>query len=249
MSVFKLKAELRAKANKERARVSQSFFKTGKGEYGEGDIFLGLTVPDQRKIAYGHVELSLGDLEGLLKSKIHEHRFVVLEILVFKFEQATKIFDKKSQKKIFNFYLEQAKAGHINNWDLVDTSAREIVGAWLFDKNRRLLYKMARSKNLWERRVSIVSSHYLITRGQYKDTLALSRALIADKHDLIHKASGWMLREVGKKDPKILEAFLAENASIMPRTMLRYAIERLPLEKKALFMGLSSNKSEKKLKK
>ena len=228
--------------------MSQRYFKTGKGEYGEGDIFLGLSVPDQRKIAYCYTDLSLVDLAELLKSKIHEHRFVALEILVFKFEQVAKISDKKAQKNIFDFYLKEARTGHINNWDLVDTSAREIVGSWLFDKDRSLLYRLARSRNLWERRVAIVSSHYFIARGQYKDTLDLSQVLLVDKHDLIHKATGWMLREVGKRDQKALEGFLTKNASIMPRTMLRYAIERFPLDKKALFMGLSSNKPEKKLK-
>ncbi len=233
----KLKSDIRAKSDKQRALVSQRYFKTGKGEYGEGDIFLGLTVPDQRKIAYKYADLTFADLIKLLSSKIHEHRFTALEILVFKFEQAVKDSDKKLQKKIFDFYLSEAHKNHINNWDLVDTSAREIVGAWLFDKDRAALYKLVKSLNIWERRIAVVSSHYFITKGQYKDIQALAKALLVDKHDLIHKATGWMLREMGKKDQKVLENFLDKNAGIMPRTMLRYSIERLSPAKKAVFMN------------
>lgn len=208
--------------NKKRAEVSARFFKTGKGEYGEGDIFLGVTVPVQRKIARNFLNLKLSDISHLLKSKMHEYRFTALENLVFQYEKG----DEKKKKEIFNFYLKHTK--RVNNWDLVDTSAQYIVGDFLYDKNRDILFKLAKSKNLWERRIAIVATQYFINKNDFESTLELVGILLHDKEDLIHKACGWMLREVGKKGKKQLEAFLRGCYKIMPRTMLRYSIERFP---------------------
>ncbi len=205
-----------------KAKNLARFFKTGAGEYGEGDIFLGITVPAQRKVAKEHLDLPLSEIEKLLASSVHEQRFTALEILVMQYEKA----GTKEQEKIFKFYLRQAK--RINNWDLVDTSARYIVGHYLFARDRAVLYKLAKSKNLWEKRIAIVATHHFISEGDFADTLTLAEVLMSDKHDLIHKAVGWMLREVGNKSLSTLQGFLDNYAHTMPRTMLRYAIEKLP---------------------
>jgi 3-methyladenine DNA glycosylase AlkD len=214
--------ELSSNANPKKARVLQGFFKTGKGEYGEGDKFLGVMVPKQRSIAKKYSHLALPDLQKLLNSKIHEHRLTALLILSSNFEKS----DDKQQKEIFNFYIKNAK--RVNNWDLVDLSAPNIVGSFLLDKDKKLLYNLAKSSNLWEKRISIVSTFPLIRNNRFSDTLEISRILMNDKHDLIHKAVGWMLREVGKRDFEIEKGFIDKHHKRMPRTMLRYAIEQFP---------------------
>lgn len=220
-----LKEAIARAANPEKALVMQRFFKTGKGQYGEGDVFLGLTVPQQREIAKKFTHLSLEDIQSQLKSKIHEERLIALLILVDKYNK-----EVKNRKEIFDFYLSSTQ--YINNWDLVDTSADKIIGRSLFDFGKDypvykvLLRKLAESSNLWERRIAIVSTFYFIKQKQFDETLHITEILMKDKHDLIHKACGWMLREVGKRDVRVLEQFLKKHAKQMPRTMLRYAIEK-----------------------
>ncbi|MBI2632673.1 DNA alkylation repair protein [Candidatus Pacearchaeota archaeon] len=231
MSVTKISKDLRKNANKEKALILQSFFKTGKGQYGEGDIFFGLTVQQTRIIAKKYSNLKFDHLSKLLISKIHEERLCALLILVHNYENST---NKIERLKNFNFYLRKMK--FINNWDLVDLSADKIVGKHLIDKDKSILYKLASSNNLWERRIAIVSTFNFIKNNQFNDTLKISKILINDKHDLIHKAVGWMLREIGKRNIEILEAFLKKNYKNMPRTMLRYAIERFPDEKRKAYL-------------
>jgi 3-methyladenine DNA glycosylase AlkD len=226
-----VKAELEKLSDPEHAMKLQGFFKTGEGEYGEGDIFLGVRVPDQRRIAKKYKNIPLTDVVELLQSGIHEHRLTALFILTEQFNKG----DEEARQRIVDLYL--SNAAYVNNWDLVDSSAHKILGAWLVGRPREVLYEMAESDSLWERRISIISTFALINRGDLADALALARALIDDGHDLIHKASGWVLREVGKKDQSALETFLLEHYEKMPRTMLRYAIERLPEERKRFYMG------------
>jgi len=216
----KLKTELDRLKNPVKAAIYQRFFKTGKGEYGEGDVFLGITVPEQRKIAREYLALPLNDVGKMLSSKIHEYRVVALMILSAKFRSS----DEKGKGKITKFYLHNL-AG-VNNWDLVDGSAPTILGEYLLKRNRAILYKMALSKNLWERRVAVMATFAFTKEGQFDDTIEIAKILLSDKHDLIHKAVGWMLREIGKKDETVLKHFLDENCTKKPRTMLRYAIEK-----------------------
>lgn len=216
-----LKKDLKKLANPRQAAILSHFFKTGPGEYGEGDIFLGIKVPIQRRIARQYSGLALADLQQLLSSKIHEYRLAALFILVDQFQKA----DEADRKKIYEFYLKNSK--NINNWDLVDLTAPKIVGVYLLDRPRAMLYKLARSKNLWERRIAVLATFTFIRVGQFTDILLLAEKLLTDKHDLMHKAVGWMLRELGKRDEKILEVFLEKFYRRMPRTMLRYSIERL----------------------
>jgi 3-methyladenine DNA glycosylase AlkD len=216
-----LEKEINKQADKERAKHSQRFFKTGKGEYGEGDIFIGIIVPKQREIAKKFKDLSLDEIQKLLDSRIHEKRLIGLIILVEKYRKANEYL----KRIIVYFYLKNTK--NINNWDLVDLSASYIIGDYLIDKDRKILYKLAKSKYLWEKRIAIISTATFIRNNEYKDTIKISELLLKDKHDLIHKAVGWMLREVGKKDKKELTKFLNRYYKIMPRTMLRYSIEKL----------------------
>ncbi len=227
-----LERELASAANPKRAESSAWFFKTGKGEYGEGDRFLGISVPLERKIALRYSHLSFPDIAGLLASRIHEHRFAALEILVAQYERA---LDAR-REQIVQFYLEHTDC--INNWDLVDTSAPYIVGAHLSTRSRNLLDRLAASDNLWEKRIAIVSTLALIKNGQVEDTFRIAETLLGDKHDLIQKAVGWALREAGKVSrPKLLK-FLRKHYSSMPRTTLRYAIERFsPEERKQMLTG------------
>lgn len=216
--------ELKKTANPKKAVFLSQYFKTGKGEYGEGDIFLGVTVPKQRIIArryYKQAELS--EIAKLLESQVHEHRFTALEMLVLKYEKTT---DEKEKKEIFNFYIKN-RAG-INNWDLVDTSAPYIVGDYLAYRPRSLLYRLAKSKKIWDRRIAVVSTYLFIKNGDFTDIFALTEILMTDQHPLIHKVCGWMLREVGKKNEFKLLEFLNKYYLLMPRVMLSYAIERLP---------------------
>ncbi len=221
--LINIRKDLRGKSSLAKAKVLRGFFKTGAGQYGEGDVFLGVTVPDSRKIAVKYKCLSFQDTEKLLKSKVHEERLVALLILVHNFNEGK----EEGKKKIFNFYLRNTR--FVNNWDLVDLSADKIVGLYLLDKSdKRILYKLASSKNLWERRIAIVATFNFIKNGQFKDTLKVAEILLNDDHDLIHKAVGWMLREVGKCSLETEEKFLKKHYKKMPRTMLRYAIERFP---------------------
>ena len=216
----KLKGELLQLSDPLHAKKLSGFFKTGKGQYGEGDVFLGIRVPEQRKIAKKYVKLELDDLQGLINSKYHEHRFTALVILVYKYQKAK----ESCKEEIFRFLLKNTT--NINNWDLVDLSAPRIIGDYLADKDRSILYELAKSENLWERRISILATFKFIANNDFKDTLKISEILLADKHDLIHKAVGWALREIGKRDQKIEEQFLNKYAINMPRTMLRYSIEK-----------------------
>jgi 3-methyladenine DNA glycosylase AlkD len=226
-------------SNKEKAKLLARFFKTGKGEYGYGDVFLGVVVPEQRKIAKQFVGLSLTELQKLFKSKIHEHRLTALLILVKQFEilhtpSACEISNDKVKEKIFSFYIKNIR--YINNWDLVDLSAPNIVGKFLYNKQRNILYGLAKSSNLWERRIAILSTLSFIRQGDFKDTLKIGEMLLGDKEDLIHKAVGWMLREVGKKDEVILSKFLDKHIKNIPRTTLRYAIERFRENKRQIYL-------------
>lgn len=233
MSLTKLKQELKSLANPKLAKNLARFFKTGPGEYGEGDIFLGIKVPDQRKVAKKYRDLSLAQVEKLLQNKIHEYHLVALLILVEKYQKSS----PQEQKQIVNLYLKNTQ--YINNWDLVDLSAPKIVGAYLLDKpeKRNLLYKLAQSKDLWKKRISVLSTFSFIKVNQFSDALKISKILLHDEHDLIHKAVGWMLREVGKKNQKIEEKFLKKHYQTMPRTMLRYAIERFSEKKRKFYLG------------
>lgn len=225
-TLIRLRKALRHAADPKKAISLKRFFKTGPGQYAEGDLFLGVVVPDQRRIAKEFSSLTRSDTLALLQSRIHEERLTALFILAGEF----KLADTRARSSIASAYLKHLK--WINNWDLVDSSAPQILGEWLLSgaqgANRKLLYKLARSKNLWERRIAILSSYAFIRAGETDDTLRLALLLLKDEQDLIHKAVGWMLREVGKRvSRQILLGFLDEHAGTMPRTALRYAIEHL----------------------
>lgn len=196
------------------------YFKTGKGEYGEGDVFWGITVPHQRQIAKKYTSLSLADLQELLMSKVHELRLTALLILVERYRMA----ELNERRQLIEFYLKNTR--FINNWDLVDASAPYILGDYFFPRDKKILYTLCRSKNIWERRIAMLATYGFIKKGHFKDTLTMAELLLGDSHDLIHKAVGWMLREVGKKDQSAEIAFLERHHARMPRTMLRYAIEK-----------------------
>ena len=212
--------EIEKFANKKQARNLQRFFKTGKGEYGEGDIFLGLTMGENRLLSKKYNGLDRKDIQKLLDSQIHEKRMIALLILIEQYRGV----NEKEKKEIFRFYISNTK--NINNWDLVDVTCHKIVGDFLLNRNRDLLYQFVESDDLWERRIAIISCAAFIRNNDFKDCLRISKILLKDKHDLIHKAVGWMLREVGKRDEAVLNNFLKENYKNMPRTMLRYSIER-----------------------
>lgn len=224
-SLQELRNDLKAIANPQKAKLLQGFFKTGKGEYGKGDLFLGIMVPQSRKIAIRHRDLSFVGIEELLHSKFHEERLIALFILVYNFEKG----DESIKKKIYDFYLSNTK--YINNWDLVDLSAPKIVGKYLFDGGpvkSNILINLVKSNNLWERRIAVLATFKFIKEKQFDDSLEIAQILLSDWHDLIHKAVGWMLREIGKRDLKIEVEFLNKYYKKMPRTMLRYAIEKFP---------------------
>ena len=227
-----LERDLQAVANPERAKSSSWFFKSGPGQYGEGDQFLGITVPMQRKIALRYRHLPLPDIEALLASPFHEFRFAAVEILVAQYENS----EEPGRQHIVDFYLSHT--ARINNWDLVDTSAPYILGEHLKTRTRHILDKLAASPLLWERRIAIVATLALIKNGELNDTFRVARKLLSDRHDLIHKAVGWALREAGIRSRLKLIEFLRRNYSKLPRTTLRYAIEHFPLdERKRILAG------------
>jgi 3-methyladenine DNA glycosylase AlkD len=231
MTANEISKRLQKIGDKEDAIFLQRFFKTGPGQYGEGDIFLGIRVPAVRKLAREYKELPLKENLSLLQSPYHEIRLFALIFLVNVFAKGNEII----QKNIYDLYL--ANIRYINNWDLVDISASKIAGAYLFTKSRKPLYQLAKSKSLWERRIAVLSTFYFIKNNQFDDSLKIAEILLKDKEDLIHKATGWMLREIGKRDTKIAEAFLRKHCRTMPRTMLRYAIERLTPLKRRIYLG------------
>jgi len=213
------------------AAHSQRFFKSGEGEYGEGDRFLGIRVPLIRSEVKKFRNLSINETLKLLKSEFHEVRLFALLMLVAKFNQGP----AETRGAIYNHYLTHLP--YINNWDLIDSSAPYIIGAWLADKNKALLYELAQSTNLWQHRIAIMATFYFIRDNDFEDALAIAELLVNDRHDLIHKAVGWMLREVGKRDLASEEAFLNKHCQQMPRTMLRYAIERFPEKRRRAYMN------------
>ncbi len=233
-----IKRDLLRLSDPEKAKKLSGFFKTGKGQYGEGDIFLGIPVPEQRKVAKKYRDLPLSDVQELLSSKIHEHRLTALIILVSKYEKA----DDSGKKEIFSFYLKNTE--NIDNWDLVDLSAPKIVGDYLFNKDTSILFKLAKSDNLWERRIVIISTFTFIRNNDFEDALSISELLLHDEHDLIHKAVGWMLREIGKRDQETEERFLNKHCMQMPRTMLRYAIEKFDKNKRKFYLAQKLIKNE-----
>ncbi|TSA46232.1 DNA alkylation repair protein [bacterium] len=251
-ALAKLRRDLKELKSAQKAKILQRFFKTGKGEYGEGDIFLGIMVPQQRQLVKKYWrDISLRDLDKLIKSKFHEERLVALLILVEKYKKIQchseslegrrriskdpSLSLRMTEKQIFQFYLSHTR--YINNWDLVDLSAPKIVGAYLADKNRAILYKLASSKDLWQRRIAVLATFEFIRRRDFTDSLRIAKMLLKDKHDLIHKAVGWMLREIGKRDETVLINFLNQHLASMPRTMLRYAIERFHKEKRLKYLA------------
>lgn len=226
----RIQKEILSYADPKKAIILQKFFKTGKGGYGEGDRFLGITVPTQRSIAKKYKDIPLSDISKLMSGAFHEHRLIALLILI----EQSKRANEEARKLLVNFYLKNTN--HIDNWDLVDLSAHQIVGKYLLKKDKKILYKLAKSKNIWERRIAIISCFEFIKAQLFNDTLKIAEILLYDKHDLIQKAVGWMLREIGKRDQNQEEIFLKKYYLKMPRTMLRYAIERFPEEKRQAFL-------------
>ena len=230
MSLKNLRTILKSHTNPEQAKVYLRFFKTGKGEYGEGDQFFGIKVPVSRSIAKQFKDISLAEIQELLNSQVHEERLIGLIILVEQYRKA----DAVKKQIIYKFYLKNTK--QVNNWDLVDLSAEKIIGAYLMDKDKKVLFHLARSKNLWERRIAIMSTFHFIRNGLYETTLKIADIFIKDDHDLIHKAVGWMLREIGNRNLAVEEEYLKKNYQTMPRTMLRYAIEKFPENKRQAYL-------------
>ncbi len=226
MLVQNIQRKLQELGSREKAKVLQRFFKTGPGEYGEGDVFVGVKVPELRKLAKEYHEITVKGVKQLLRSAIHEERLLALFILVRKYSKG----NEAEKKRIYELYLKNTQ--FINNWDLVDSSAHHIIGAFLVDKSKEPLYILAKSMNLWERRISIISTFYFIKQDKYAETLKISEILLTDEQDLIHKAVGWMLREIGKRHMPTEEKFLRKHYKRMPRTMLRYAIEKFPEDKR-----------------
>lgn len=225
--LVELKTLLKKAGDPVKAKGVARYFKSGKGEYGEGDLFYGITVPEQRKIAKQFFkQLTLKEMQTVLQSKYHEERFTALEMLVMKFDLAVKNGDHKTQKAIYDLYLKSTK--WINNWDLVDTSAEYIIGAYLENRPRAILKKLAKSKSLWEKRIAMLSCFHFIRQKDFIDAFQIAESLLKDDHDLIHKAVGWMLREIGNRDLKTELKFLDKHALRMSRTTLRYAIEKFP---------------------
>jgi len=229
-SLRDLRAGLKNEASQKQAAIYSSFFKTGPGEYGEGDVFIGVKVPVLRKLAREYRDLALRDVERLLGSEIHEERMLALLIMMLQFQKG----DARARAAVYRLFVEQIK--QVDNWDLVDTSVPTIVGGHLAGRSRRPLHTWARSRDLWRRRVAIIATFHFIRAGEFDETLKIAELLLHDEHDLIHKAVGWMLREVGKRDRKVEERFLEKHYREMPRTMLRYAIERFPERRRKAYL-------------
>ena len=230
MTAKGVKQKLKSLASPDVAKSSMRFFKTGPGQYGEGDIFIGINVPTLRTVSREFRSLPLEEVGSLLNSPIHEERHLALMVLVLQVAKC----DDAYRRVVFDFYLRNTK--FINNWDLVDCSAPQVVGGYLLDKSRKPLFQLTKSKSLWERRIAIVSTQHFIRHDDFADTLAISHKLLRDEEDLIHKAAGWMLREVGKKAQAVLEAFLDQHGTVMPRTMLRYAIEHFSPDQRLAYL-------------
>jgi len=230
MTVQDIQKRLKKLGNEKHAAISQRFFKTGPGEYGEGDKFIGIRVPVLRALVKEYADLSVAQILILLRSHIHEERLLALLLLVDSFSQG----DDAARTSIFELYLKHTE--FINNWDLVDSSAEHIVGAYLMDKSKAVLYRLAESVNLWERRIAIMSTFHFVKRHEFSETLKISKMLLFDRQDLIHKATGWMLREIGKRHLQTEERFLKVHYKKMPRTMLRYAIEKFPEQKRQRYL-------------
>lgn len=234
MTAVAILDELRAAGSPEKATHLSRFFKTGPGEYGEGDRFLGVTVPVNRAIAKAHIETPIDEIQRLVESEWHEARLCGLLILCYRYKRRNTA--ESEREEIVRFYLRNAR--HCDNWDLVDLTCRDILGEYLVDRDRSILYRLAGSDSLWERRIAMVSTWAFIHRDDFTDTLALAERLMGDPHDLMRKAVGWMLREVGKRDRATLTAFLEKHAADMPRTALRYAIEHYPEAERRYFMAM-----------
>ncbi len=230
MDAAEIQEKLAALGDTRIASSSLRFFKTGPGEYGEGDLFRGIRVPVLRRLSREYQAITLPEAERLLRSPFHEDRLLALLILVRLYARG----DAAVREKIYRLYLKNAR--FINNWDLVDSSAEHIVGAFLWEKGRRPLYQLAKSGDLWERRIAIMATFHFIKRGEYGETFSIALKLLSDREDLIHKAVGWMLREVGKRAPEAEEQFLKKNYRRMPRVMLRYAIEKFPEEQRRMYL-------------
>ena len=231
MTAAQVKRTLRVEADPEKAAFFPNFFKTGPGEYGEGDVFIGVTVPKCRAIARAARGIQRSELARLLKSRVHEEREVALFILVDEFKRAKTDGERED---VYRFYVKHLK--HVNNWDLVDGSAPTIVGGYYADRDRKQLHRWAKSKDLWERRIAMLATFHFIRDEDFKDALAIAKLLRDDDHDLIHKAVGWMLREVGNRNLAAEEKFLKAHYKKMPRTMLRYAIEKFPEKRRQAYL-------------
>jgi 3-methyladenine DNA glycosylase AlkD len=236
MYLHELKAAIALQSSDERAAQMSRFFKTGKGQYAEGDTFVGISMPNLRQIVKPYTQLNEEEVLELLQSPIHEYRMAALIWLVNAFNKRKKHTQPFSQEFIFDLYLNNLN--YINNWDLVDVSCRDIVGAYLFDKDRSLLDELAQRPHLWSQRVAIVSTWYFIRKGQLQDTIRIATLLLDHQHDLIHKAVGWMLREAGDKDELLLEEFLETHIRNLHRTTLRYAIEHFNESKRKFYLAL-----------
>jgi 3-methyladenine DNA glycosylase AlkD len=230
MTAEDARTKLKSLASPAAAALATRFFKTGPGQYGEGDTFIGVNVPTLRTVARSFRALPLDEIRVLLNSPVHEERHLALMILVLQVAKC----DDDHRKRVYDLYLGNTR--FINNWDLVDCSAPQVVGGFLTTGPREPLFTLAKSKSLWERRIAIVSTQHFIRHGEFDETLAITRLLLEDKEDLIHKAAGWMLREVGKKDQSVLEGFLDRHGSVMPRTMLRYAIEKFTPDRRRAYL-------------
>ncbi len=230
MSLSQIKSQLKGLADSKQAASLQRFFKTGPGQYGEGDRFLGIRMPRLRQVAKAHLDLSMADIARLLHCQIHEQRMTALLILTYRFATAR----ESEQGVICRFFLDNTQ--WINNWDLVDVTVPQVVGAYLMTRDRKPLYRLALSQSLWERRIAIVATFHFIKHHQFEDTLKIADLLLQDRHDLIHKAVGWMIREVGKRNGAVMEDFLMPRYPRMPRTMLRYAIEKLPEPRRQAYL-------------
>jgi len=228
---MQITTQIKQLADKTIAQKDQKFFKTGKGEYGEGDIFLGVRTPELRKIAKQNTKLKDSEIEKLLQNKYHEIRLTGFFILVYQFQKAK----ESRQKEIYELYMKNLDQA--NNWDIIDTTIPHIIGKYLITRDRSIIYKLADSKKLWHRRIAIMTTQAFIRQKDFNDTIKISEILLHDHHDLIHKATGWMLREIGKKEEKSLLQFLDKHAKEMPRTMLRYAIEKLTIEQRRYYRG------------